>query len=187
MATERKKGNKGTARSELVAVRFDPRTKYLLELAARTQRRSMANFIEWAVEEAFKQVQLDETTTIESAAQDLWFNHPVDRLIRLQQRYPSLLTFDEQQLIDVINRVLQAARLDTQKARESGQQSAFIEAHWGFITKSLELNIDPSDIALAFVSEPPTPAFIEREIARHQGYIEDLMKVRAAMTDEKNG
>ncbi|WP_457955326.1 hypothetical protein [Achromobacter xylosoxidans] len=183
MATERKKGGKGVARSELVAVRFDPRTKYLLELAARTQRRSMANFIEWAVEEAFKQVKLDDTQTLESVAHLLWFVRPGDRLARLQQLFPSLLTYDEQILIDVINRVLQISNLATKSARDSGQQSDFIELHWDFINKSIELGLSPDEIMFAFKSDPPTPAFLDKEISRFQGYIDNLQKLKSELKD----
>lgn len=45
-------------RSETVTVRLDPRMNYLAELAARSQRRTKSSFIEWAVQEAIKGMDL---------------------------------------------------------------------------------------------------------------------------------
>lgn len=43
-------------RSETVTVRLDPRLNYLAELAGRAQRRTKSSFIEWAVQQAIKEM-----------------------------------------------------------------------------------------------------------------------------------
>jgi len=99
MAMERAKGAKGAARTELVAVRFDPKTKYLMDLAARVQRRSIANFVERAVEESLRTVEVeihDNIYPLATAATSLWDVEEADRFYFLVMSLPNLLTHDEQ-------------------------------------------------------------------------------------------
>ncbi len=116
MATEnpeskRKVGGGKLARSETVTVRLDPKLRYLAELAARKQRRTVSSFIEWAVEQSMKDVILKLTfsfdgpdddegvaTTLQSKANDLWDVDPAERLARLAITLPEMLTHDEQLL-----------------------------------------------------------------------------------------
>ena len=60
MAEKNRKAKAGGPRTEVFAMRLDPKLKYLAEIAARKQRRSLANFIEWALEQALAQVKLAE-------------------------------------------------------------------------------------------------------------------------------
>lgn len=99
MAVERTKGARGAARTELVAVRFDPKTKYLMELAARVQRRSVANYVERAVEESLRNVEVeigDAAVPLVVAATALWDVEEADRFYYLVKTLPQLLTHDEQ-------------------------------------------------------------------------------------------
>jgi hypothetical protein len=41
-------------------VRLDPKLRYLAELAARKQRRTVSSFIEWTIEEALKNIYLHD-------------------------------------------------------------------------------------------------------------------------------
>jgi len=50
-------------RSETVTIRLDPKLRYLTELAARQQRRTLSSFIEWAIDSALKDVVLREEYT----------------------------------------------------------------------------------------------------------------------------
>ena len=60
--TEKKRKPKAVGpRTEVFAMRLDPKLKYLAEIAARKQRRSLANFVEWAMEQALGRVQLIES------------------------------------------------------------------------------------------------------------------------------
>ena len=91
--TKRRGGGGKLARSETVTVRLDPKLRYLAELAARKQRRTLSSFIEWAIEENLK-------TTSEAA--DLWDVDEPDRFAKLALRYPDMLTHDEQVLWKLI-------------------------------------------------------------------------------------
>ena len=53
-----KKEDESSTRSVTVTFRLDPRTRYLAEIAARKQRRSLSSFIEWAIHETLGKVTL---------------------------------------------------------------------------------------------------------------------------------
>jgi hypothetical protein len=55
---KRARGGK-LGRSATVTVRLDPKTRYLAELMARKQRRTLSSFVEWAVEQTLGQVSFD--------------------------------------------------------------------------------------------------------------------------------
>jgi hypothetical protein len=108
---KRKSGGGKLSRSETVTVRLDPQLRYLAELAARTHRRTLSSYIEWAItkvleEESIRPVWLkgleasDHTIGAESAY--LWDVDEADRFAKLALRYPSLLTHDEQILWKLI-------------------------------------------------------------------------------------
>ena len=97
---ERKKGGGKLSRSETVTVRLDPKLRYLAELAARRQRRTLSSYIEWAIEESFKHYSLDLSANGESKladeAEGLWDVDDADRFACLAFRHPDLLTHEEQ-------------------------------------------------------------------------------------------
>lgn len=136
--TGRKKAGGGSNlnRSEVVTVRFDPRLRYLAEIAARKQRRTVSSFIEWAVETALEQVTLAEggafgevRETVAGEARRLWDADESERFVRLAILYPELLTFDEQQKWKAI--------------QDSGLLSPARTEH-GFDWKVLEAKVFPS-------------------------------------------
>lgn len=103
--TERKRKPKATgSRTEVFAMRLDPKLKYLAEVAARKQRRSLANFIEWSLEQALGAVKLVEPNDLNGQyslnvldeAGKLWDLEPSDRFIKLAENYPDLLNYEEQ-------------------------------------------------------------------------------------------
>lgn len=104
MADPKKIASKVT-RSETVTVRLDPQLRYLAELAARKQRRSLSSYIEWAVEISLKEVRLhegtgyngDESITVADEAAKLWDVDDSERFIKLAINYPALLTQEEQE------------------------------------------------------------------------------------------
>jgi hypothetical protein len=102
-------GGAGGKKTEVVTVRFDPKLKYLAEIAARKQRRPLSNFIEWAVEHSLEQVMLTEPrrgTDISVASAErayrLWNIEDADRLVRLAFHHPELLTLEEEKLWKLI-------------------------------------------------------------------------------------
>jgi hypothetical protein len=93
-------------RSETVTIRLDPKLRYLTELAARKQRRTLSSFIEWAIASALDGIILWEHAgrekTLGRQAEQLWDVDEPDRMIKLAQWYPELLTHDEQVLWKLI-------------------------------------------------------------------------------------
>lgn len=102
------KGGAKLSRSETVTVRLDPKLNYLCELAARAQRRTKSSFVEWAVAESLKAIELPKTSeydsdfggvgpvSIHEKSSNLWEVDESDRLIALAMIAPTLLTHDEQ-------------------------------------------------------------------------------------------
>ena len=90
------------SKTKVVGVRLDPRLRYLTELGARKQRRSISSFIEWAIEESLGRVTLEDglnqSPTVADEASALWDVDDADRFAKLALRYPDLLTHEEQVL-----------------------------------------------------------------------------------------
>lgn len=104
MTEKKRKPKAAGTRTEVFAMRLDPKLKYLAEIASRKQRRSLANFIEWALDEALANVMLQVNgnsngqydRSVRDEANKLWDLEPSDRLIKLAENYPDLLTYEEQ-------------------------------------------------------------------------------------------
>lgn len=109
-ADKRKIGGGKLSRSETVTVRLDPKLRYLAELAARKQRRTLSSFIEWAIEDALVHVKIyegsgfngDVDISVGADAATLWDVDEADRFAKLAVRYPDLLTHEEQVLWKLI-------------------------------------------------------------------------------------
>jgi hypothetical protein len=90
------------SRSEVVTVRLDPKTRYLAELAARRQRRTLSSYIEWVVAESLSTFILEEMdrngADADIAIGDLWDVDECDRLVKLALYDDSLLNYREQVL-----------------------------------------------------------------------------------------
>ena len=102
MELERGKRGGKLARSETVTVRLDPKLRYLADLAARKQRRTLSSYIEWAIEDSLSRVALSQedmnglALTFADEASNLWDVDDADRFAKLALRYPHLLRHDEQ-------------------------------------------------------------------------------------------
>jgi hypothetical protein len=94
-------------RSEVFALRLDPKLKYLADLAARKQRRSIANYIEWAVEQALRQTRLDDDDeeSVWTESETLWHVSEIRRFLSLLTYHAELLSYEEQQILHVIKTV----------------------------------------------------------------------------------
>jgi hypothetical protein len=108
---ESKKASGGKlSRSETVTVRLDPKLRYLAELAARKQRRTLSSFIEWAIEDSLNRVEIyqgsgynsDPSLTVHDEINKLWDVDEADRFCKLAMSYPELLTHEEQRLWKLI-------------------------------------------------------------------------------------
>jgi predicted transcriptional regulator len=97
----KKAGGKLT-RSETVTVRLDPKLRYLADLAARKQRRTLSSYIEWAIEESLSSTIMKyngpHEYTLAAVSLELWDVDEADRFVKLAIEYPDLLTHEEQVL-----------------------------------------------------------------------------------------
>src|ERR1700737_1533196 len=106
--TKRRSGGGKLSRSETVTVRLDPKLRYLANLAARRQRRTLSSFIEWAVQESLPHVIISgggynvAPTTVAEVGNELWDVDDADRFAKLALRFPDTLTHDEQILWKLI-------------------------------------------------------------------------------------
>ena len=99
-----KKGSK-LVKSETVQVRFDPILKLAAELAAAQDRRTLSAFVEIAVEQRVKAVQVardSENNPVDAlqVARECWNAEPIVQLNNLANRYPDLLTLRERKIVD---------------------------------------------------------------------------------------
>lgn len=103
MATSKSGAGGRLARSEVVTVRLDPKLRYIAELAARKQRRTLSSFVEWALERSLDSVSaVDGRETFWAEADYLWDVDESDRFVKLAMRHPELLTHDEQILWKIV-------------------------------------------------------------------------------------
>lgn len=95
---KRKPGGGKLSRSETVTVRLDPKLRYLAELAARKQRRTLSSYVEWAIEDSLSRTNLysNGDTSLADEAPALWDVDEADRFAKLALRHPDLLTHEEQ-------------------------------------------------------------------------------------------
>lgn len=197
MATERKRGDKGVARTELVAVRFDPKTKYLMDLAARVQRRSMANYVEAAVADSLKQVRIprhdgQDPETVEVAGSVLWHVSEVVRLALLKRLYPNLLTFDEQRLVELADQVLRHSKIagpgqrviDLQTIDMSDAQVAYLTRHWEFLKEAVAKDLSLEEVREKVDEQTVTVARIDARIKKLTDDIEKLKAMKAELPPE---
>ena len=84
------------ARSEVVTVRLDPRLRYLADLVARRQRRTLSSFIEWTIEESLAREKLKGSSTAMESSLALWDVEECDRFVKLALFDESLLSYREQ-------------------------------------------------------------------------------------------
>ncbi len=113
-------------RTAVTTLRFDPRIRYLADLAARIQRRNLTDFLEWAIEEALKTIPIKAgdnpygdnneplygdgsgnavagrkvasafDNSIAARSHELWDVDEADRFVKLATKFPHLLDYEEQ-------------------------------------------------------------------------------------------
>ena len=94
-----------TPRTEALAMRLDPQIKYMAELVSRQERRSLTSFVEWAIDQALREVRLNVEGVDVPAAQAmdrLWDIDGAERLRKLSERCPNLLNYEEHRLMHLV-------------------------------------------------------------------------------------
>jgi len=171
MADKKTGGGSKLSRTQTVTVRFDPKLRYLADLAARKQRRTVSSFIEWVVQESLGDIYLQENNgtgrevTIADEAEGLWDVDDSERFVRLALAYPELLTHEEQLLWRVLKdyklfEFRNLHRSDEASASQKlqsleGECLPFMKEHWSkFIARSQGETVDIPEF------EPPLPAWV---------------------------
>lgn len=135
------KGGGKLSRSETVTVRLDPKLRYLAELAARKQRRTLSSYVEWAIEDSLYRTVLREdhngrSTTLADEVPNLWDVDDADRFAKLALHYPELLTHEEQVRWKLIREtVLLWSGFPGQPERELDFEK--LRRNWGLVTRAL--------------------------------------------------
>jgi len=170
MGNKNKSGGNLT-RTEVTTVRFDPQLKYLAELLARKQRRTLSSFAEWAVEQTTRNASIgtlpDSKVSITAwDARDLiWDTDEVDRFIKLVKFFPDLMDFEEQQLWKLIKEhefFWKQKKISDSKAKWDTQniEKNIIKKHlkqqWETLHKIINNELDSSKI-------PKSPIFVYRD------------------------
>lgn len=171
MAEKKAGGGSKLSRTQTVTVRFDPKLRYLTELAARKQRRTVSSYIEWAVQESLSNLYLQESggsgrgVTIADEAEGLWDVDDTEKFVRLVLAYPELLTHEEQLLWRVLkdSKLFEFRNLHrTDEANASqklesleGECLPFMKEHWSkFIARSQGETVEIPEF------EPPLPPWV---------------------------
>lgn len=93
----------GSVRTEVFAMRLDPQLKFASELLARRQRRSLANLVEWTLDNTLRTTKIDESKkTAWEIGVELWDVSEPQRFINLATRYHDLLSYEEQCMLSII-------------------------------------------------------------------------------------
>ena len=102
----RKGGGAKLSRSQTVTVRLDPQLRYMADMAARSQRRTLSSFIEWAIHRSLDDVSLRDSEgdadKVSDLVDELWDVDEADRFMLLVGFNPDLLTHEEQILWKLI-------------------------------------------------------------------------------------
>jgi hypothetical protein len=148
-------------RTETVTIRLDLKLRYLTELAARRQRRTVSSFIEWAIEHALPDVRLEEgppqANDLDLASVILWDPDEADRLAKLALYYPGLLTYEEEVLWKLIQECDALWREDFNHRRSVPPQEKdamllypVLRTHWEALKK-----VAAGEADLSILPRPP--------------------------------
>lgn len=174
MEEKRKGGGAKTARSEIVTVRLDSRLRYLAEIAAKVQRRTLSSFIESAVVSSLDNVYLDssQNVTVASSASQLWFVSEPARLARLNTSYPHLLDIHEQRLVRAASEAScllgTASKVVGKDERELAEYEAdALRPYWDYLKEATEEDLPMDEIMAGVMTiktklETGGPATAER-------------------------
>lgn len=125
----RKRTSESGSRKTSVGVRLDPRSRFAAELAAAKERRTLSNFIEWAVEQAVTRIPVAGDKSASEVAADVWHDDESTRFLRTAAKFQELLNFDEKEIWRVIK---QTPDLHIDEERIDG---SLVRAHFDTIKR----------------------------------------------------
>ncbi|PLU84305.1 hypothetical protein CXG45_27180 [Pseudomonas plecoglossicida] len=92
-------------KTETLTLRLDPKTKYAIELLARSQKRTLAGAIEWAVERSLSSQMVDTVhgeQPLKTVVDETWYPDDLVGVATLGAHAPHLLNHHESCLWAVI-------------------------------------------------------------------------------------
>lgn len=101
----RKKSEKAPPRLVSVSFRLDPRTKFAAEILARSQHRSLASTVEWAISKALASQDVSlgfGIRNLEQLVDLVWSPDDLERVLYLGVHAGHLLTHEESCICDVV-------------------------------------------------------------------------------------
>lgn len=105
MATK-KATSKSSNPTVSVSLRIDPKSKYLIDLLAREQKRTITGVIEWALDRAAMDTSfysdMNDSRSYAEVIDSLWSTDESVRLIKLAITKPGLLDYDEMRVWETI-------------------------------------------------------------------------------------
>jgi hypothetical protein len=135
----KKKAKLERQRSETLNMRIDPKLKYLAELGAREQQRSLSSFIERAIRRALTPTVMNEdepTAGVESTKpapvlwnEGFWDVDEADRFFLLATCRHDLLTIPEQRLWKLFNLGIPGRTVTIEQFREFWNSPSIDTAH----------------------------------------------------------
>ena len=102
MAKTTKKVGSRLRRTEAITVRLDAKLRFIVELAARSERRTVSSYVENVIESAVSSPAIahptrpDQKVSWIGAMEFVWDPLESDRIVRLAVMYPYLLNIDEE-------------------------------------------------------------------------------------------
>lgn len=102
MATKTSKRTGETSTTVAVGIRIDPKIKFALDIMGRLQKRSLTAVIEWAILNTLEREHLDEHTNLSNEIDQIWSTDEINRLVKLAERMPQALTYDELRVWETI-------------------------------------------------------------------------------------
>lgn len=105
-ATPAKKYPAKSGDTIMISARLDPVTRYKLDLAARSQRRSLSDVITWAIDQMAMTSgipgQMANAWNLNELARQSWSPNEIERIIQLGIYCPDILDFSEANIWRVI-------------------------------------------------------------------------------------
>lgn len=97
-----RKTKKIETKSVGISLRIDPKIKFALDIAGKTQKRSLTAVVEWAVSKALSLEPVDNENNFMGVINDIWTTDASKRFINLCYKLPEALTYEEQRLWETI-------------------------------------------------------------------------------------
>lgn len=107
------------SRTETLSIRLSPQAEWMIEIAARIQRRTVSAFVSTAAESYASSLTFHQGgPTVGTAMQFLWDTDRSERIYKLAQFDRSLITFDEEQSLIDLGRLPVASFVEAIKTME---------------------------------------------------------------------